>query len=159
MFAKGEKIVYPMYGAGVIEDLEEKLVDGVSEVYYVLSIPVLNLKIMVSASKAEGLGIRKVCSKEEVLCIIKNAVTIAAVSDQNWNQRYKENLERIKTGKLNEVTSVFKNLLSREKNRSLSSAEKKMLTTAKQIIISEIAVSRNIEKGEAEILLYETVSV
>ena len=157
MFNKGDKIVYPLYGAGVIEDLEVKQIDGVTETYYVLNIPVSNLKIMISATKAEGLGIRQVYSKEQVLDIIKSQDLPAAATNQNWNQRYKENLEKIKSGKLSEVTSVFKNLLSREKSRSLSSAEKKMLTTAKQIIVSEIAVSQNIEKSEAEVILFEAI--
>ena len=158
MFGKGDKIVYPLYGAGIIEDLEEKLVDGVKEIYYVLNIPVSNLKIMVSASKAEILGIREVYAKEEVMRIINSSDLPETPVNQNWNQRYKENLEKIKSGNLQEVTIVFKGLLGREKLRSLSSAEKKMLTTAKQIIISEIAISQNIEKEEAENILMRTVT-
>ena len=157
MFGIGDKIVYPLYGAGVIEGLEEKQVDGAAEVYYVLNIPVINLKIMISASKAENLGIRSVYPKDEVIRIIKSSGTNDAASNRNWNQRYKENLEKMKSGKLNEVTVVFKNLLDREKTKSLSSAEKKMLTTAKQIIISEIAVSQDIEKTEAEEILMDTL--
>jgi len=157
MFGKGDKIVYPLYGAGVIEDLEEKMIDGSPETYYVLNIPVSNLKIMVSASKAEILGIRQVYPKDEVARIINNTDLPDAAMNQNWNQRYKENLEKIKSGLLNEVTAVFRNLLNREKLRSLSSAEKKMLTTAKQIIISEIAISHNIEKDKAEEILLAAV--
>jgi len=158
MFGKGDKIVYPLYGAGVIEDLEEKMVDGSAEVYYILNIPVSNLKIMVSASKAEKLGIRPVYPKEDVMRIITGAHLPDAASNRNWNQRYKENLEKIKSGMLDEVTAVFRNLLNREKLRSLSSAEKKMLTTAKQIILSEIAISHNIDKNEAEKILLLAVS-
>jgi len=158
MFGKGDKIVYPMYGAGIVEDLEEKQIDGVTELYYVLNIPVSNLKIMVSASKATTLGIRPVHTKEEVIRAITGADHPDETEVKNWNQRYKDNLEKIKSGKLSEVTVVFKNLLNREKLRSLSSAEKKMLTTAKQIIISEIAISQNIEKNEAEEILFGAVS-
>jgi len=153
MFNKGDKIVYPLYGAGVIEELEEKIVDGAPETYYVLNIPVSNLKIMVSASKAAILGIRNVYTKDEVTRIINDLGYADIAMNQNWNQRYKENFEKIKSGLLHEVITVFRNLLNREKLRSLSSAEKKMLTTAKQIIISEIAISHNIEKGEAEEIL------
>ena len=158
MFGKGDKVVYPLYGAGVIEELEQKLVDGEPETYYVLNIPVSNLKIMVSASKAEVLGIRNVYTKAEVSEIINDRSLTDAVMNQNWNQRYKENFEKIKSGLLREVITVFRNLLNREKLRSLSSAEKKMLTTAKQIIISEIAISHNIEKGEAEEILLLAVT-
>ena len=158
MFIKGDKIVYPLYGAGIIEDLEEKEIDGVTETYYVLNIPVSNLKIMISAVKAESLGIRQVHTNDEVMGIITSRDLPAAATNQNWNQRYKENLEKIKSGKLNEVTGVFKNLLQREKSRSLSSAEKKMLTTAKQIIVSEIAIAANIDKIEAERILFEAIT-
>ena len=158
MFVKGDKIVYPLYGAGIIEDLEVKQIDGVTETYYVLNIPVSNLKIMVSASKAEVLGIRRVYEKEEVARIINDRDLPEAATTANWNQRYKENLERIKSGMLDEVTGVFRNLLNREKLRSLSSAEKKMLTTAKQIIISEIAISHNVDKNEAETILLTAIA-
>jgi len=156
-FHKGDKIVYPLYGAGVIEDLEENEIDGVGEMFYLLNIPVLNLKIKISARKAESGGIREVYPKDEVMNIIKDSSRININMPDNWNQRYKENLEKIKSGHLGDVTVVFRNLLRREKNRSLSSAEKKMLTTAKQIIISEIAISQNIEKGIAEEILLTAV--
>lgn len=146
-----------MYGAGVIEDLENKEIDGDSHIYYVLRIPIGNLKIMISAVKAEHLGIREVYGKEEVLSIIKSVTSIPLEMPENWNQRYKENLERIKTGKLMEVALVFRNLIAREKERGLSSVEKKMLTNAKQIILSELVLSQNIEKNMAEKVLTETL--
>ena len=138
MFNKGDKIVYPMYGAGVIEELEEKTLDGVNETYYILNIPITNLKIQVSASKAEILGIREVYSGERVMGILNGTDFPQEATSTNWNQRYKENLEKIKSGKLTEVITVFRSLLNREKQRALSSAEKKMLTTAKQIIVSKM---------------------
>lgn len=153
MFCKGDKIVYPMYGAGIIEDLEQKEIDGNSQWYYVMRIPVGNLKIMISARKAEGLGIREIYGKDEILPIIKSVTAIPIEMSENWNQRYKDNMEKIKSGKLNEVALVFRNLLLRERARGLSSAEKKMLTTAKQIIVSELILSQNIEKSSAEELL------
>ena len=155
MFCKGDKVVYPMYGAGIIEGLEKREIDGESLEYYVMRIPVGDLKIMVSVMKADTLGIRQVSSSEEVFKII-NSISDKPVSmAENWNQRYKENMEKIKTGQLSEVSEVFRNLLLREKNRGLSSAEKKMLTNAKQIILSEIILSHNIAKPEAENLLAE----
>ena len=158
LFNVGDKIVYPMYGAGVIENLEQQEVDGTNQTYYVMVIPVGNLKIKISARKAETLGMRQVYDKEKVLNIIKSAIGQPLEMPENWNQRYKENMERIKSGNLLEVAVVFRNLLYREKQRGLSSAEKKMLTTAKQIIVSEIALSQNVEKGIAEEILVSTVS-
>ena len=157
MFSEGDKIVYPMYGAGIIEGLEQKEIDGVLQTYYVMRIPVGNLKIMISVGKAEYLGIREIYSGEQALDVIRSILNEPIVMSENWNQRYKENLERIKTGKLAEVALVFRNLLMRERERGLSSAEKKMLTTAKQIIVSELILARDMEKNTAEELLQKTV--
>ncbi len=157
MYCKGDKIVYPMYGAGVIEDLEHKEVDGNQHIYYVLRIPVGNLKISVSALKAEHLGIRQVYHKDEVMDVINSVRSNPVDMPDNWNQRYKENLERIKTGKLSEAALVYRNLLIRERLKGLSSAEKKLLTNAKQIIVSELILSQNIDKSQAEDLLINTL--
>ena len=157
MFCKGDKVVYPMYGAGVIEDLEEREIDGENLEYYVMRIPVGDLKIMVSVMKADKLGIRQVSSSDEVFNIIRSISNRPVSMAENWNQRYKENMDKIRTGQLSEVSEVFRNLLLREKERGLSSAEKKMLTNAKQIILSEIILSYSITRSEAEDLLTETV--
>ncbi|GHU55305.1 CarD family transcriptional regulator [Clostridia bacterium] len=157
MFSKGDKIVYPLYGAGVIESIEEKEIEGTFETYYTLNIPSSNLKIMISASKAETCGIRVVYSKDEIVSIIKSTKEKNPPMSENWNERYRSNMEKIKTGHLREIAVVFRNLQSREKLKVLSGAEKKMLTTTKQIIISEIAVSQNIEKNLAEEILLEAV--
>ena len=156
MFCKGDKIVYPLYGAGVIEDLEEKEIDGATQTYYVLRIPVGNLKIMISSGKAESLGIREVYGKDEMRRIMDEIIQEPIEMPENWNQRYKENMERIKSGRLQDVALVYRNLLVREKDRGLSTAEKKMLTTAKQIILSELILSQEVEKSEAEEILSQT---
>ncbi|MDR2650669.1 MAG: CarD family transcriptional regulator [Clostridiales bacterium] len=153
MFAKGDKIVYPMYGAGVIEALEQREIDGDSQIFYVLRIPVGNLKIMIAAGNAENLGIRHIYDKDEMIRLIKNVTQIPVDMPDNWNQRYKSNMEKIKSGRLSEVALVYRNLLLRERERGLSSAEKKMMTTAKQIIVSELILSHNIEKSSAEDML------
>ncbi len=153
MYSVGDKIVYPMYGAGVIEELENMEIDGSSQVYYVMYIPTGNLKIKVSAGKADNIGLRQVYEKDQVTEMIKSAKSEPIEMAENWNQRYKENLEKIKSGNLTEVSIVFRNLLYRERERGLSSAEKKMLTTAKQIIISELILSQNVEKSIAEEML------
>ncbi|MDR0272793.1 MAG: CarD family transcriptional regulator, partial [Clostridiales bacterium] len=151
MYQNGDKIVYPLYGAGVIEGIEDKEIDGELQTYYVLNIPVGNLKIMISAAKAEGQRVRLIHSAEDIRAIISNAREI--VMPDNWNQRYKENMERIKSGELSQVAIVFYNLLLRERERGLSTAEKKMMTTAKQIILTELILSQEVEKEEAEGLL------
>jgi len=153
MYQIGEKIVHPLYGAGVIENLEEKDVEGVLQTYYVLQIPVGNLKIMISAAKAESQGIRGIHLSDEIVAIISGTIDTHVDMPDNWNQRYKENMERIKSGKLSEVALVYRNLLFRERERGLSTAEKKLMTTSKQIILSELILSKDLERMDAEELL------
>jgi CarD family transcriptional regulator len=156
MYNKGDRILYPLYGAGVIECLEYKDIDGVSQVYYVLNIPVGNLTIKISASKAEELGVRPVHHKDKVLEELYGVRNVHVEMPDNWNLRYKENMDRIKTGQLPQVAIVFRSLLFRERERGLSTAEKKMMTTAKQIILSELILSLDIERSEAENILNDT---
>ena len=156
MYAIGDKIVYPPYGAGVIDDIEEKDVDGQLLSYYVLHIPVGNLKIMISAAKAESLGVRVIYAKDEMLHVIRGVLSTPIVMADNWNQRYKDNMEHIKSGNLAEVALVYRNLMLRERERGLSTAEKKMMTTAKQVILSELILSQEVEKTEAETILDTT---
>ena len=156
MYTTGDKIVYPPYGAGIIEGLEEKEIDEQVQTYYVLHIPVGNLKIMISAAKAEVLGVRDIYPAEKMLEILHSVQDVPINMSDNWNQRYKDNMDRIKSGQLSEVALVFRNLLLRERERGLSTAEKKMMTTAKQIILSELILSHDIEKTEAEAILDAT---
>ena len=153
MYKIGEKIVHPLYGAGVIESLEDKEVEGALQTYYVLQIPVGNLKIMISAAKAASQGIRGIHHKDEIVGIVSSIASTEVDMPDNWNQRYKENMERIKSGQLAEVSLVYRNLLLRERERGLSTAEKKLMTTSKQIILSELILSKDLDRVEAENLL------
>lgn len=157
MFNVGDRVVYPMYGAGVIEGVEDRDIDGKVITYYVLKIPVNNLKIMVSTEKAEKCGLRSIVSPEAVMHIVEEADVIE-MSD-NWNQRYKDNMDRLKTGDLLKVMQVFKTLFVREKKKSLSNIEKKLMGTARQIILSEIILSRDVDKHGAEELLMHGIAV
>ncbi len=150
MFYKGDKIVYPVYGGGIVEDIEK---DENGESYYLISTIFGGLKIKLSTAKAENVGLRKVSSEKEVIETIKQVSSSQITSSDNWNQRYKENLQKIKTGRLEEVAQVAKNLKLRENTKNLSNVEKKMFNNAKQIIISEIILSNNIVKEKAEELL------
>jgi CarD family transcriptional regulator len=156
MYTVGDKIVYPPYGAGVVEDIEEREIDGQLLRYYVLNIPVGNLKIMISAAKAVNLGVRLIHPKDEMLGILQSILNEPATMHENWNQRYKENMEHIKSGNLAAVALVYRNLMLRERERGLSTAEKKMMTTAKQVILSELILSQEVDKLQAEEILDDT---
>jgi CarD family transcriptional regulator len=148
-----------MYGAGIIEDMQDREIDGSTARYYIMRIPVGNLTIMVSIEKVEQLGIRAILSMDDATKAITAALTDKLDMSANWNQRYKDNMLKIKSGDLREVAQVYMHLLQRERERGISCAEKKVLTQAKQIILSELILSKNIEKLEAEDLLNEMVGV
>lgn len=153
MFSIGDKVVYPMYGAGTITDIEEKIVDGVKHSYYVLNIPVGNLKILVSTANATKVGIRECYESDALMERLAIVRGVPIKMHDDWNARYKENIEKIKSGNVSLVAEVFRNLRVREREKGLSSAEKKVLSTAKQIILSEIILSHDVEKPKAEDIL------
>lgn len=155
MFKPGDKVVYPMYGAGVVTAVEQKDFDGETKDYYVLDIPISNLQITVQVQKAERMGLRSINSKTEVDNIIKTASPVEMSS--NWSERYKNNLEILKGGDLLKIAEVFKTLILRERVRSLSTAEKKLLTTARQLIVTEIILSHDMDKSSAETMLRNTM--
>ena len=108
---------------------------------------------MISVTKADSLGVRDIYDKDKLLGLLRSVLERSNDMPDNWNQRYKENMERIKKGSLSDVAHVYRNLLIRERNKGLSTAEKKMMTTSKQILLSELILSCNIEKTEADIML------
>lgn len=158
MFCLGDRVSYPMYGAGVIQKVEKKVNDGVEEFYYVIGMPIGNLKITVSATKAEQSGLRKIVDSAKVYEALHNTLFNSSEENNNWNLRYKENLEKIKTGKIDKLAEVTRNLWNRERKKGLSSAEKKMLTNVKQMLISEVILSEEIGKDEAELKLLNALN-
>lgn len=157
MFSVGDRVVYPMYGAGIIEAIEDRDIDGKSVTYYVFKIPVSKLKIMVPVEKEKERNIRSILPPDEVMDIIVGA-EIIEMSD-NWNQRYNDNMDKLKTGSLKEAMQVFKTLFARERRKSLSNIEKKLMGTARQIILSEIIMSKDVDKTTAEQLLMSGITI
>ena len=156
MYNKGDRIVYPMYGAGIVEGLEDKHIDGELQSYYVLNIPVGNLTIRISSAKAKGLSVRPIIHRDKILGELGGVPTLYRTMPDNWNLRYKENMARIKSGEFSQVAIVFHSLLLREREKGLSTAEKKMMTTTKQIILSELILSLDVDRREAEAILDKT---
>lgn len=154
-FTKGDAVVYPMHGAGVIEDLEEKNIDGVNCLYYVLRIPIGDLRILVAKENIQNSRIRRVlpvCDIEKILGEVCCS-QIDLNKKENWSQRHRDNTEKVKTGCLMDTFSVFYNLYGRENQKGLSSVEKKLMSTAKKIVLSEIMLSYNADKLRAEEIL------
>ncbi len=155
MFHIGDKIVYPMHGAGIIVDIEEKKILGELHKYYVLQIPVSDMKVMLPVNNTETIGIRNIVSDDDASEAISHFKNCGESDNNNWNQRYRENIEKLKGGNLIDVATVAKTLLLRDQKKSLSNAERKMLSNAKNILISELVLAKNKSYSEIESLLSE----
>ena len=150
MFHIGDKIVHPMHGAGVIDSIATQRVNGVVRDYYVLKLPVGGMQVMVPTENSAEIGVRPIVAAGKAEEIIAALRDIQVENDSNWNRRYRENMLRLKSGDLMEVARVMKGLILRDEKKGLSTGERKMLHSAKQILISEIVLSQNASYEEIE---------
>ena len=149
-FQIGDKIVHPMYGAGILESVVQRKVGGVVRDYYIMKIPDRSMVVMIPTENSEAIGVRPVIDREQADRILASIPNIQVEMTSNWNHRYRENLERLKSGDLLEVAWVVKGLTQRETSRGLSTGERKMLHSARQILISELVLSKSISYEGAE---------
>ena len=150
MFEIGDRIVYPMHGAGVIVEKTLKTILGVEKEYYILSIPVGEIRISVPIDKINDMRIRTIVDESE----IENILEILKLKDveinSNWNARYRENLEKLRLGELEGIAEVFRDLYTLDLDRGLSMAEKKLLHSSKKMLISELSVVEGKKVAEVE---------
>ncbi len=142
MFQIGDKIVHPMHGAGVIDSIVTKKVNGVVRDYYIMKLPMGGMLVMIPTQNSEEIGVRPIISPDEADRVIAAIPDIEVDMTANWNQRYRENMLRLKSGDLTEVARVVKGLVQRDGSRGLSNGERKMLHSAKQILLSELVLSQ-----------------
>ena len=150
MFSVGDLIVHPMHGAGVIEDIIQEKVAGVRQEYYVFKMPTCGLTLKIPTANAHVIGIRGILSRQEISILLDAVPGIPVEVNSNWNKRYQENMQRLKSGNLYEVAKVIKSLMHRDLLRGLSTGERKMLHNAKQIMISEIVLVEACDYKEIE---------
>ena len=150
MFQIGDKVVHPMHGAGVIDSIVDERINGKTQAYYVFRMPVNGLVLKIPTANSEAVGLRAVVEPAFADQVIDSLSALQINVTSNWNRRYRENLERLKSGDLYEVARVIKCLMLRESQRGLSTGERKMLHSAKQIFISEIVLSKNVPYGDIE---------
>lgn len=158
MYHIGDKIVYPMHGAGIIEAIEEKEVLGKKQIYYIMRISAGNMTVMIPQLKCDEIGVREIIDKAEALKVLETFRTTPINVDNNWNKRHRENMDKIKSGNIYQVLDVVKDLMHREIVKGLSTSERKMLNNAKQIVISELVLSNVAEQEDIENIMYDTVS-
>ena len=151
MFKVGDLAVYPAQGVGVIEAIEKKEYMGSKQTFYIMKIMSNGMKIMIPTNSAESVGLREIIAEKEiskVYDILRNKdVTI---DKQTWNKRYKEYLDKIKTGSVFEVARVLRDLFILKSDKNLSFGERKMMDTAKSLLVKEISVASNLEETKVE---------
>ena len=158
MFNVGDKVVYPMHGAGTIDSIDKKNILDEEVEYINISMPG-GVKVMVPSNQASKQGLRNIISQndvEKVFCVLETDET--AMSD-NWNKRYRDNMDKMNSGDIYQVADVVRNLSFKQKEKGLSTGEKKMLNNAKQILVSELVLVENTTNAEMEKLVDNKIDV
>ncbi|MDQ0219128.1 CarD family transcriptional regulator [Peribacillus cavernae] len=159
MFQIGDNIIYPMHGAGVIEAIEEKEIQGKRQEYYLITIPISSMQVMIPLAKVTSSSIRAVSDKlamKNVLHIFHYGESDTSLS---WKERYKLNSEKLKSGKLQEGAEVLRDLTRIQNQKALNSSEKQMLLTARKMLISELGLINGITENQATDLLSTSKNV
>ena len=157
MFNVGDKIVYPMHGAGTIDSIEEKDILGEKQSYYILRMPG-GVKVMIPTAKAEEVGVRNIIDKSSADKVISVLEQNETDMDKNWNKRYRDNMDKMKSGDIYEIADVVRNLSFKQKEKGLSTGEKKMLNNAKQILVSELVLAGSEDKETVEELVENKIN-
>ncbi len=153
MFRVGDRVVYPMHGAGVIEAIEEKEILGDVKEYYVMKLPLGEMKVLIPIDNIAQVGLRGIIEKDEVSKVFVVLKGEQPEMSTNWNRRYRNHLEKIKSGDIYEVAEVVRNLMLRDREKGLSTGESKMLDTARQILISELILVQEQESAQITTIL------
>ena len=157
-FKIGEKLVYPNHGVTVVEQIGESLIMGVTgDTYYHLRLIGNNSRLMVPTQNTDRVGLRRLYQQKEIKSLFSLLEARVPKAHTDWKGRYRENLEKMKTGRLEDVAEVLKNLNEVSKKKSLSFREKKMYDRAKYLLVSEVAIVKGIPEAEAEKLIAKSL--
>jgi CarD family transcriptional regulator len=157
-FDVGDKVVYPHHGAAVIERRETKTAFGEEREYLILRLAYGDLTLMVPADNTDSVGLREVINLEEVEEVFAVLGKKEARMPTNWSRRFKNHVEKLKSGDIYQVAEVVRNLTLRDKEKGLSAGEKRMLAKARQILQSELTFALNVDEAEAEKKLDEALT-
>jgi CarD family transcriptional regulator len=158
VFHVGDKVVYPNHGVGVIEQISSRTIGATVEKFYLLNIKASSLKVMVPFHNVGNVGLRRVVKNGEIQKIIDFLTDGDCLSSADWKDRFKENSEKMRTGSLLDVAAVLKGLLVLNQNKPLSFREKKMLERARYLLVSELAMAKNLEESAVEDLLTKALA-
>ena len=149
MSKTGDKILYPMHGAGVIKKIDKREILGEVKEYYLLNVPCGDMEVMIPVDNCEDIGVRHLVSREELESAISVLSLESSEMSGNWNKRYRDNMEKIKSGEIKAVAEIVRNLTRINRENKLSAGEKKMLSNARKILQSEVMLVLDIEEEEA----------
>ncbi|MDD6919477.1 MAG: CarD family transcriptional regulator [Peptoniphilaceae bacterium] len=159
MFKIGDKIVYPMHGAGTIDSIEKKEFLGEVKDYFILKMPIGDMDISIPTSKINEMNIRDVITKEEGDEVLKILDDEPSDMSNNWTVRYRQNQEILKTGDIFEIAKMVRNLAILDNDKGLSTTEKKLLNRSRRILASELVMAGSLEKEEAEAMIDESIGL
>ena len=151
MFKIGDLAVYPAHGVGIIESIEIRDISGSKQEFYILKILDSNMTIMIPLQNVDSVGLRQVISAGEVPKIFDILrAKVGAAENQNWNRRYREYMDKIKTGSLFDLAEVLRDLFTLREDKELSFGERKMLDTARNLLVKEISIAKHVDKTQVE---------
>lgn len=153
IFQIGDKVVYPNHGVGVIEQISSRTIGPTVQKFYLLKIKASSLKVEVPFNNVGSVGLRRVVKNGEVTKILDFLTDGKCDSNTDWKDRFKENSDKMRTGSLLEVAVVLKSLLLLSRTKPLSFREKKMLDRARYLLVTELAMARNVDELEIEDVL------
>ncbi len=159
MFKIGDKIVYPMHGAGTIDSIEKKEFLGEVKDYFILKMPIGDMDISIPTSKINEMNIRDVITKEEGDKVLKILDDDPSDMSNNWTVRYRQNQEILKTGDIFEIAKMVRNLAILDNDKGLSTTEKKLLNRSRRILASELVMAGSLKKEEAEAMIDESIGL
>jgi len=151
VFSAGEMAVYPAHGVGLIEVIETQTIGGVEQQFYVMRILDSDMTIMIPITNSKNVGLRAIISSDEVDKVIDILMERdIQISSQTWNRRYRDYMEKIKTGSVFEVAIVLRDLYLLRVDKDLSYGERKMLDTAKNLLVKELSLAQNVDESKVE---------
>ncbi len=156
MFKEGDLVVYPAHGIGRIESIQTRSVGGQKQDFYIMRILENNMRIMVPVQNADNVGVRQLIAKKDVPKVFeilkKREISVNA---STWNKRYREYMEKVKSGSIFELAEVFRDLNLLKEDKTLSFGERKMLDATKSLIVKEIALVESESEEDVEKRIYE----
>lgn len=157
MYTVDDKVVHPMHGAGIIEEIKEIEIVGSKRQYYTVRFIMGNMVTNIPVENTGNIGIRSIIDKAEAKKVLEVFRKLPVTDDSNWNKRQRENLIKIKSGDIYQVLGVLKDLMFRERTKGLSTSERKTLGSARQIVVSELLLSKVAELGDIESIMNDTI--